>query len=129
MGQDEFPAGHRRHPFLICAVCPGAPYGPPFTGMAKGKVGVAVGLMVILAGSSALVAPLLLHGLLPFANVYWYSLGIAYQTLGRGTGCMDHAPDVLTGMPQSRGVRPQTPDSADDVSATSGWSSPSACII
>jgi BASS family bile acid:Na+ symporter len=52
--------------FLICAVCPGAPYGPPFTGMAKGKVGVAVGLMVVLAGSSALAAPLLLHGLLPF---------------------------------------------------------------
>jgi BASS family bile acid:Na+ symporter len=52
--------------FLICAVCPGAPYGPPFTGMAKGKVGVAVGLMVVLAASSALAAPLLLHGLLPF---------------------------------------------------------------
>jgi BASS family bile acid:Na+ symporter len=52
--------------FLICAVCPGAPYGPPFTGMAKGKVGLAVGLMVVLAGSSALAAPLLLHWLLPF---------------------------------------------------------------
>jgi BASS family bile acid:Na+ symporter len=52
--------------FLICAVCPGAPYGPPFTGIAKGKVGVAVGLMVILAGSSAVAAPLLLHALLPF---------------------------------------------------------------
>jgi BASS family bile acid:Na+ symporter len=52
--------------FLICAVCPGAPYGPAFTGMAKGKVGVAVGLMVVLAGSSALAAPLLLRGLLPF---------------------------------------------------------------
>ena len=51
--------------FLICAVCPGAPYGPPFTGMAKGNVGVAVGLMVVLAGSSALAAPLLLQGLLP----------------------------------------------------------------
>jgi len=51
--------------FLIAAVCPGAPYGPPFTGMAKGNVGVSVGLMVILAGSSALVAPLLLRLLLP----------------------------------------------------------------
>jgi bile acid:Na+ symporter, BASS family len=39
--------------FLICAVCPGAPYGPPFTGMAKGNVGVAVGLMVVLAGSGS----------------------------------------------------------------------------
>jgi BASS family bile acid:Na+ symporter len=51
--------------FLIAAVCPGAPYGPPFTGMAKGDVVVSVGLMVLLAGSSALVAPLLLHWLLP----------------------------------------------------------------
>jgi bile acid:Na+ symporter, BASS family len=51
--------------FLIAAVCPGAPYGPPFTGMARGNVGLAVGLMVILAGSSALLAPLLLQALLP----------------------------------------------------------------
>lgn len=51
--------------FLIAAVCPGAPYGPPFTAMARGNVAVAVGLMVILAGSSAVAAPLLLHFLLP----------------------------------------------------------------
>jgi BASS family bile acid:Na+ symporter len=50
---------------LLAAVCPGAPYGPPFTGIAKGNVTNAVGLMVILAGSSALVAPLLLGVLLP----------------------------------------------------------------
>lgn len=54
--------------FLVAAVCPGAPYGPPFTAMAKGNVPVAVGLMVILAGSSALVAPLLLHLLLPILS-------------------------------------------------------------
>jgi BASS family bile acid:Na+ symporter len=54
--------------FLIAAVCPGAPYGPPFTGMAKGDVVVSVGLMVILAGSSALVAPILLHFLLPLMS-------------------------------------------------------------
>jgi bile acid:Na+ symporter, BASS family len=51
--------------FLVAAVCPGAPYGPPFTAMAKGNVAVSVGLMVILAGSSAIVAPLLLQFLLP----------------------------------------------------------------
>jgi len=51
--------------FLMAAVCPGAPYGPPFTGLAKGNVPVAVGLMVILAGLSALMAPLLLQFLLP----------------------------------------------------------------
>jgi BASS family bile acid:Na+ symporter len=50
--------------FLILAVCPGAPYGPPFTAMAKGNVAVAVGLMVILAASSAILAPILLHYLL-----------------------------------------------------------------
>lgn len=51
--------------FLITAVCPGAPYGPPLTAMAKGDLACSVGLMVVLAGSSALVAPLLLWLLLP----------------------------------------------------------------
>ena len=50
--------------FLVAAMCPGAPYGPPFTSMAKGNVTVAVGLMVLLAGSSAVLAPLLLGPLL-----------------------------------------------------------------
>lgn len=58
--------------FLIAVVCPGAPYGPPFTGLAKGNVGVAVGLMVLLAASSALLAPLLLRLLLPLL-VYFLS--------------------------------------------------------
>jgi len=51
--------------FLIVAVCPGAPYGPAFTALARGSVPVSVGLMVVLAGSSALFAPLLLSLLLP----------------------------------------------------------------
>ena len=54
--------------FLISAVCPGAPYGPPFTGLAKGNVPLAVGLMLILAGSSAVAAPLLLRLLLPLVS-------------------------------------------------------------
>jgi BASS family bile acid:Na+ symporter len=54
--------------FLIAAVCPGAPYGPPFTGLARGNVVVSVGLMVILAASSAVVAPLLLYLLLPLTS-------------------------------------------------------------
>jgi BASS family bile acid:Na+ symporter len=54
--------------FLIAAVCPGAPYGPPFTGMAKGNVVVSVGLMVILAASSAVAAPILLSLLLPLLS-------------------------------------------------------------
>jgi BASS family bile acid:Na+ symporter len=56
--------------FLVLAVCPGAPYGPPFTRIANGNVPMAVGLMVILAGSSAVVSPLLLHVVLP-----WFSDG------------------------------------------------------
>jgi bile acid:Na+ symporter, BASS family len=51
--------------FLIVAVCPGAPFSPPCTAIAKGNVAVSVGLMVVLAASSAIVAPLLLGGLLP----------------------------------------------------------------
>jgi BASS family bile acid:Na+ symporter len=54
--------------FLILAVCPGAPFGPPCAKIAGGNVAVAVGLMVILAGSSAVVAPLLLQLLLPWMS-------------------------------------------------------------
>lgn len=50
---------------LPAAVCPGAPYATPLTGFAEGNVSVSVGLMVILAGSSAILAPLLLTVLLP----------------------------------------------------------------
>jgi bile acid:Na+ symporter, BASS family len=50
---------------LVAAVCPGAPYAPPFTSLARGNVTQSVGLMLILAGSSAIVAPLLLGFLLP----------------------------------------------------------------
>jgi BASS family bile acid:Na+ symporter len=51
--------------FLLVATCPGAPYGPPFTSLAKGNVPAAVGLMVILAASSAFAAPVLLGLLTP----------------------------------------------------------------
>src|SRR6516165_1045838 len=54
--------------FLILAVCPGAPYGPPFAAVAKGNVAVAVGLMLILAASSAVLAPVLLYYLLPLVS-------------------------------------------------------------
>src|SRR5262245_17081368 len=50
--------------FLILAVCPGAPVGPPFTAIARGSVSCAIGLMVILAGLSAILAPALLKALL-----------------------------------------------------------------
>lgn len=53
--------------FLVAAVCPGAPYAPPFTSIAKGDVTLSVGLMVVLAASSAVLAPVLLGLLLPLA--------------------------------------------------------------
>jgi len=53
---------------LVAAVCPGAPYAPPITAIAKGDVPIAIGLMVMLAASSAIVAPLLLHVLLPVTS-------------------------------------------------------------
>jgi BASS family bile acid:Na+ symporter len=52
--------------FLVLAVCPGAPFGPLFAGIARANVPEAVGLMVILAGSSAIVSPLLLTALVPW---------------------------------------------------------------
>jgi BASS family bile acid:Na+ symporter len=51
--------------FLILAVCPGAPIGPPAAALAKGNVPWAIGMMVILAGLSALLSPALLSVLLP----------------------------------------------------------------
>lgn len=54
--------------FLILAVCPGAPYGPPFTAIARGNFTLSVGLMVILAGSSAILAPVLLYILVPLIS-------------------------------------------------------------
>ncbi len=50
--------------FLILAVCPGAPVGPPFAAVARGDVPCAIGLMVILAGLSAVLSPALLSVLL-----------------------------------------------------------------
>ncbi len=46
--------------FLTLAVCPGAPLGPPITGLARGDVPRAIGLMLILAGLSVFLSPLLL---------------------------------------------------------------------
>jgi len=50
---------------LIVAACPGAPYGPPFTNLARGEISTAVGLMLVLAATSAILSPLLLGVLLP----------------------------------------------------------------
>jgi BASS family bile acid:Na+ symporter len=46
--------------FLILAVCPGAPIGPPFTALARGDVASSIAWMVLLAGLSAVLSPALL---------------------------------------------------------------------
>jgi BASS family bile acid:Na+ symporter len=51
--------------FLLLAVCPGAPVGPPFVGIARGDVPAAIGQMVVLAALSVVLAPALLAVLLP----------------------------------------------------------------
>jgi BASS family bile acid:Na+ symporter len=51
--------------FLILAVCPGAPVGPPFAATAKGDTTYATGQTVMLAGLSGLLSPVLLGALLP----------------------------------------------------------------
>jgi bile acid:Na+ symporter, BASS family len=50
--------------FLILAVCPGGKLGPPLTAIAKGDIPCAIGQMVILAGLSAVISPVLLGLLL-----------------------------------------------------------------
>jgi BASS family bile acid:Na+ symporter len=51
--------------FLILAVCPGAPFAPSCTRLAKGNVAASVGQMVMLAAWSAIVAPILLYLAMP----------------------------------------------------------------
>jgi BASS family bile acid:Na+ symporter len=54
--------------FMILAVCPAGPYGAAYTAIAKGNVGVAAGLMIILVGLSSLFSPALLHVLVPLVS-------------------------------------------------------------
>lgn len=51
--------------FLILAICPGAPMGPPMSAIAKGNLPLAVSMMVLLAGLSSILSPTLLALLAP----------------------------------------------------------------
>jgi bile acid:Na+ symporter, BASS family len=51
--------------FFVLAVCPGAPVGPPATTIAGGNIAWAIGMMVILSGLSAILAPALLAVMVP----------------------------------------------------------------
>ena len=54
--------------FMILAVCPAGPYGAAYTAIAKGNVGAAAGLMIVLAGLSPLLSPALLRVLMPLVS-------------------------------------------------------------
>jgi len=52
--------------FLIAICFSGAPMGPPFTGLAKGSLPFAIGLMVILAALTPLISSAVLSSLMSF---------------------------------------------------------------
>ena len=62
--------------FLILAVCPGAPFAPLITAIARGHVPSAVGLMLILAGLSAFLSPALLGALMG-----WIARGATFASI------------------------------------------------
>jgi bile acid:Na+ symporter, BASS family len=91
--------------FLILAVCPGAPVGPPFAAVARGNVAYATGQMVILAGLSAILSPtllaVLLAQLLPSSDLHIDYLAIVgtllvsqMLPLGIGLGIHHWAPNL-----------------------------------
>lgn len=54
--------------FLILSVAPAAPYGPPFTSIARGDLALATGFMAILASTSVIISPFILHFTLPLIS-------------------------------------------------------------
>jgi bile acid:Na+ symporter, BASS family len=71
--------------FFILAACPGAPIGPPITGIARGDIPLAIGMMLILAALSALLSPGLLsvfHAVIgPELEMHFNSLAIVKALL------------------------------------------------
>ena len=100
---------------LVLAVCPGAPVGPPITAIARGSVPSAIGMMVILAGSSALLSPALLGVLAsrvaPDRNLSVHFMGILgtllitqMLPLALGLGIHHAAPKVARGIVKPVGL-------------------------
>jgi BASS family bile acid:Na+ symporter len=52
--------------FLVLAVSPGAPVGPPMTAVARGNVPFSIAMMILLAVLSAVLSPALLGLLIPY---------------------------------------------------------------
>jgi bile acid:Na+ symporter, BASS family len=53
---------------MILGAAPAAPYGPPFTAIARGNLAFSTALMVLLAGTSAFMTPLILHLSFPYID-------------------------------------------------------------
>ncbi len=68
--------------FLIAICFSGAPMGPPFTGLARGGLPFAIGLMVILAALTPLISPAVLTLLMSFLPER-VGLGIEYLKIIR----------------------------------------------
>ena len=101
--------------FLILAVCPGAPVGPPFTAIARGDVPRAVGMMLFLAGFSVFLSPALLSVLLvrlsPTSDLhidYLAIVGVLLVTqllpLALGLGIHHRAPRMTQAIARPVGV-------------------------
>ena len=101
--------------FLVLAVCPGAPVGPPITAIARGSVPSAIGMMVILAGSSALLSPALLSVLssrvAPDSDLHVDTMGIVRTLLitqmlplASGLGMHHGAPKLARGIVKPVGL-------------------------
>jgi BASS family bile acid:Na+ symporter len=71
--------------FLILAACPGAPFAPLVTAIAKGNVPSAIALMLILAGPSAFLSPavlsLLVSRLAPGSDLHINSIALVRTLL------------------------------------------------
>ena len=71
--------------FLILAVCPGAPFAPLVTAIAKGNVPSAIALMLILAGLSTFLSPavlsLLVSRLAPESDLHINSIALVKTLL------------------------------------------------
>ena len=73
---------------FILAACPGAPVGPPITAIARGDVPWSIGMMLILAGLSAILSPALLSVLLGPDSARQQ---LAHQLSGDRTDLVDNA--------------------------------------
>ena len=69
--------------FLVLALCPGAPFGPPMAVLAGGNEALSVGWMTILAVTSAVIAPASLYLLLPWvAGTQAMTVDAVYRMMG-----------------------------------------------